>query len=182
MVSGLGGSAATIRQISGLETEQFVQLEIWARPLSAGTTGALIGNIFLTMEDSSGERAAAFRFGPAGIDYGTNIGTVWQSSGLTWDDQTWYQLTLTVDYSAKTYNFAVNGNQLNLDPIPFYNAASDDFRQLRIFRGTNQAGMIVDDLSVMPVPEPTSAMMVMCGFGMLAARRARLRSADTPTV
>jgi hypothetical protein len=69
-----------------------------------------------------------------------------------------------------------------LDPIPFYNAASDDFRQLRIFRGSNQAGMIVDDLSVLPIPEPASLTMVVCGMGLLAVRRMRRKCAEQPTV
>jgi len=179
-VSGTGGSSATIRQIGGMETEQFVQLDVWARPLTAGNTGAPIGNIFLTMEDNAGERAAAFRFGFVGgvptIDYGTNITGVWQSTGVTWEDQSWYRLTLTVDYFSKTYNFALNGTQLNFDPIPFYNPASDAFSQVRIFRGSNQAGMIVDDFSVMPVPEPTSFAMLGCGLGALLLRR-RARTA-----
>ena len=61
-----------------------VLLDIWARPLIGGSTG----NIFLTMEDSGGDRAAAFRFGASfgnTIDYGTNIGTVWQPSTTIWD-------------------------------------------------------------------------------------------------
>jgi hypothetical protein len=47
LVSGSGASAATIRQISGMETEQIVQLEVWARPLTAGNTGAPVGNLFI---------------------------------------------------------------------------------------------------------------------------------------
>jgi hypothetical protein len=174
-VSGAGASSATIRQIGGLESDRFVQLDVWARPLTAGTTGAPIGNIFLTMEDSTGDRAAAFRFGFVGgvqtIDYGTAITGVWQASGLQWAEDTWYQLTMTVDYATKTYDFAVNGAKVNANPIPFYTALSDDFRQIRIFRGSNQAGMIVDDLSVQAVPEPTVAACLTLGVLGFAVRR-----------
>jgi hypothetical protein len=89
VVSGMTGSSATIRAISGLETEQLVRLDIWVRPLTPGTTGAPIGNVFVTMEDVGGVRAAAFRFGFVNgvqtIDYGTNIGGVWAPTGLEWN-------------------------------------------------------------------------------------------------
>jgi hypothetical protein len=176
-VSGAGASSATIRQIPGLELERYVQLDIWTRPLTPGNTGAPLGNIFLTMEDSSGDRAAAFRFGFVGgaptIDYGTAITGIWQSTGLPWAEDTWYRFTMTVDYSTKTYDFAVDGVKVNGNPIPFYTALSDDFRQVRIFRGSNQAGMIVDDLTVEPVPEPTTGMILGLGLAALAVRRDR---------
>jgi len=180
IASGAAGSSATIRQIADLASERWVQLDVFARPLTAGTTGAPLGNIFLTMEDASGERAAAFRFGFVGgiptIDYGTNIGGVWQASGLPWSEDTWYHLTLTVDYLTKTYDFAVDGATVNSSPIPFYTALSDDFRQIRIFRGTNQAGMIVDDLSMQAVPEPFTPGMIALGVAALMVRRVRCAS------
>ena len=41
-----------------------MSLTAWARPLTPRTDGAVnLGNIFLTMEDWGGVRAAAFRFG-----------------------------------------------------------------------------------------------------------------------
>jgi hypothetical protein len=170
VVSGTGASNATIRAISGLETQQIVLLDIWARPLPGGN----LGNIFLTMEDSAGDRAAAFRFGTAlgtTIDYGTTVTGIWKSSEVTWTTDAWYHLTLSVNYLQKTYDFWINGTLANTEPIPFYNSASDDFRQIRIFRGSNQGGMIVDDLTV--VPEPTTAAGVMIGLAMMLSRRRR---------
>ncbi|HET6410295.1 MAG TPA: PEP-CTERM sorting domain-containing protein [Chthoniobacteraceae bacterium] len=175
LVSGAGASSATIRAISDLELEQVVRLEVWARPLNNGTSGAAMGNIFLTMEDSSGERAAAFRFGFVNgiqtIDYGTEIAGIWQATGLVWNETTWYRLTLVVDYSQKTYDFLVDGVQVNASPIAFYTSLSDDFRQIRIFRGSNQAGMIIDDLSV--VPEPGSGAVFLAAVSVLGLRRRR---------
>ena len=172
MVSGIGASNATIRLMPGLETELTVTLEIWARPLTNGSQG----NIFLTMEDSAGDRAAAFRFGTAfgaTIDYGTNIASVWQPSAVFWTSDNWYRLTLSLDYLNKTYDFAIDGTPVNSAPIPFYNAASDDFRQVRIFRGSGQAGMLVDDLNVAKtvVPEPTACTALLLSGALLLGRR-----------
>jgi len=177
MVSGSGASNATIRVIQGLEVQPIVRLDIWARPLLAGTTGASLGNIFMTMEDSASIRAAAFRFGTSfgqTIDYGTNIGSVWQPTTILWDGDTWFHLTLDVDYSTKTYNMAVNGASVTSSPIPFYNMLSTSFSQVRIFRGANQAGMIVDDFFVVAIPEPASVTFLFAAAacsGMVRRRR-----------
>jgi hypothetical protein len=82
-------------------------------------------------------------------------------------------LTLDVDYSLKTYEMSVDGVKVNTEPIPFYNGASLDFRQIRIFRGNNQAGMIVDDVRVEPVPEPGFWSGLVFGFAALVSRRMR---------
>lgn len=176
MVSGTG-TGASIRTIGGMETLPVVQLDVFARPLAA--TGAGTGNVFLTMEDAQGDRAAAFRFGVVSgnrtIDYGTNVSGFWQPTGLTWDPNSWYRITLTADYTSQTYDIAVNGTKVNVNPITFYSLNSTDFRQLRVFRGSNQAGMIVDDLRVSaPVPEPASLAALALGVGgLLRRRRAR---------
>jgi hypothetical protein len=172
VVSGAGASNATIRVITGLETKNNVLLDVWTRPLPGSTQG----NIFLTMEDAAGDRAAAFRFGTAfgnTIDYGTNVGGIWQSSNTMWNCDTWYHLTMSVDYLAKSYDFFVDGTKINASPIPFYNAASDNFVQLRIFRGTGQAGMIVDDLAVSAVPEPGGLGSLLAGGTAILLHRRR---------
>ncbi len=173
------GSGASVRPVSGLSGENDVVLDVWARPLTPGTSGAALGNIFMTMEDSAGNRAAAFRFGydtattTAHIDYGSSISGVWQTTGLAWNSDSWYRLTMSVDYAAKTYDFDVNGVRVNTSPIAFYNATSANFAQIRIFRGSNQAGMIVDDLTV--VPEPSTLACLLLGGGLFLIRRARVQ-------
>jgi hypothetical protein len=172
VVSGAGAGNATIRVISGLESEMKVLLDVWTRPLTGGSTG----NIFLTMEDPAGTRAAAFRFGPSfSIDYGTNIGGVWQASGNLWNSDTWYRLTMSLDYGTKTYDFSIDGTKINSSPIPFYNVGSTNFSQIRIFRGQNQSGMIVDDLLVV-IPEPGAIALLFAGGSALILRRRRPRS------
>jgi hypothetical protein len=175
LVGGSGGSSATIRAIPDMDTESNVLLDVWARPLGAGNPALPLGNVFMTMEDANGDRAAAFRFGAAGgaqtIDYGTAVTGIWQPSGVQWDDQSWYHLVLDVDYANKTYDFFIDGVQVNAAPIPFYTAASDNFSQVRIFRGNNQSGMILDDL-VVAVPEPAAAgILALIGCAALRRRR-----------
>ena len=60
----------------------------------------------------------------------------------------WYRITMEIDYISRTYDFKVNGTAVNTSPIPFYNPAAESFNQIRVFRGTGQAGAILDDLSV----------------------------------
>jgi hypothetical protein len=147
LVSGLGGNGPTIRAVTGLESETEVLLNVWVRPLTSSMNPT--GNVFVTMENSAGTRAAAFRFGPSqSIDYGTAVSSVWQATGKKWDPNAWYRMSMRLDYTARTYDFSIDGVQVNTNPIPFYAATSDSFSQIRIFRGTDQAGMIVDDLSV----------------------------------
>jgi hypothetical protein len=151
LVSGGGVASTTIRTITGLESQSKVTLDVWVRPLVGGNTGAPIGNTFFTVENSAGTRAAAFRLGPAqSIDYGTAITGVWQATGQLWDPNSWYHITMRLDYGTRTYDFLINDVQVNASPIAFYVSTSDSFRQVRIFRGANQAGMIVDDLNVPP--------------------------------
>lgn len=149
LVSGTGSSSATVRVISGLEAETEVMLNAWVRPLQGSANP--VGNVFVTMENSAGTRAAAVRFGPEqSIDYGTTVTGIWQASGKLWNPDTWYRITLRVSYATLTYDFLVDGVQVNTSPIPFYNAGSESFSQVRIFRGSNQSGVILDDLTVSP--------------------------------
>jgi hypothetical protein len=172
MISGAGLSNSTVRQISGLQGETKVLLDVWTRPLTSGVSG----NIFMTMEDASGVRAAAFRYGPnSSIDWGTNVTGIWQPSGLTWDSNAWDHFTLTVDYTTKTYDFAVGGVKVNTDPIPFYTGTSANFSQLRFFRGANQSGMIVDDLRTSVIPEPATSLCCLAGGAALLCCRRRSR-------
>lgn len=156
LITGPALATTTIRTITGFETNQQVTLDVWVRALSA-TAGTAINNTFLTMENAAGTRAAAFRLGPAlSIDYGSTNTGVWVATGLTADSNTWYRITMKLDYATRYYDFCVNDTKVNANPIRFYTPTSDSFRQVRIFRGTGQAGMIVDDLNVTtPAAAPT---------------------------
>lgn len=152
LVTGPALATTSIRTITGLETEQNVTLDFWVRALAAAA-GNAIGNTFITPESAAGinGRAAGFRIGPAlSIDYGL-VANAWVPTGLTADPNTWYRITMQLNYGTRTYDFLVDGVKVNANPIPFYHATSDSLRQIRIFRGANQSGMILDDLNV-PLP------------------------------
>ena len=167
LVNGVGLATATLRTVTGFETETNVTLDVWVRPLAIGTVGNAIGNVFLTMENAAGIRAAGFRLGPAlSLDYGTtNIVTPpWQATGITADSNTWYRITMNLNYGTRTYDFLLDGQKLNANPIQFYDARSDSFRQIRISRGANQAGMILDDLTVTaPAGAPRITQVTVAG-------------------
>lgn len=149
----------SVRPVEGFTTARLVSLTAWARPLTPRTDGAVIlGNIFLTMEDWGGLRTAAFRFGfdkdtgKAHIDWATDTAALWRDSGVSWTSNTWYQITLTVNYAAKTYDFLINGSKVNAEPIAFYNGNNaENLSQIRVYRGSNQAGMILDDITITDV-------------------------------
>jgi len=188
IVTGTGGSSATIRAISGLESASRAVMDVWARPLTPGadgsTVGTNLGNVFIVMEDSTGAsgRAAAFRFG-ATVDEGqlqsTSIdvfseGPGWIPTGIEWQPDTWYNVRLDADYTTKTYDVFIDGAQV-LDDTTFFNTASTNLSQIRIFRGSGQAGMILDDLSVV-VPEPgTFSLLLLAGTILTGTARARCR-------
>ena len=168
-VSGIGSSSSSFSTLSGLGTEEIIRVNAYARPLTSTVEGSNLGNIFLTLEDAGGVRAAAVRFGADGIDYHSN--NTWMPPVGDWNADSWYQLTMDVDYSTDTYNVFVDGVMVNQDPIPFYNAASTSPDRIRVFRGSNQAGMIVDDLSVTVVPEPGTLSLFAIGAGAMLIRR-----------
>ena len=176
MVSGVGANNSTVRAIPGLGGENKVTLDVWARPLPFVNSTSAAGNIFLTMEDPSNVRAAAFRFGIQfgnTIDYGSAVSNPWVPSTVLWDgtSDAWYHLTMALDYSAKTYDFTINGVKVNVDPIPFYDVGSASFDHIRIFRGSNQAGMLVDDLVVIPEPTTLGCLLAGAGAGAIWFRR-----------
>ena len=184
IVTGTGGSSATIRTVDGFDSATRAVLDVWARPLTPGadgsTVGTNLGNVFIVLEDPSGAsgRAAAFRFG-ATVDAGTiqstsidvfSEGPGWVTTGVAWQPDTWYNVQLDADYTNKTYDVYIDGAQV-MDDTTFFNTASTGLSQIRIFRGSGQAGMIVDDLSV-TIPEPSALVLVMVGgMALLTWRR-----------
>jgi hypothetical protein len=163
VIGGANVASNTTRPVAGLENSSNATFDFWVRPLSGATTG----NVFITAENAAGTRAAAVRFGPNNsIDYGTAITGVWQATGLTWNADSWYHITMKLNYADRTYDFLVNGTQVNTSPIPFYTATSDQLAQIRIFRGLGQAGVILDDLSVTgesTVESPTLSIQKQTG-------------------
>ncbi|HEX6961426.1 MAG TPA: hypothetical protein VF175_06130 [Lacipirellula sp.] len=131
------------------------------------TIGERQGNNFFGIMDSrSGSeerRVVAVRFGvdtvgpnpyenvvERHIDFGsaTAGSAVWVKSGLLWEADTWYNFRFDMDFTAKTYDFFVNGLKVNNDPIQFYHTDAIDAGKFFVSRGTNQAGSIIDDVNI----------------------------------
>lgn len=154
-----------------------VIVDYWARPLTSGlgadpagtpagnnkTIGERQGNTFVGVMDVDQKRVAAVRFGvdTVGADPYTNVverhidfgsasaGTaVWVKSGLLWEADQWYNFKFDLDFEAKKYDFYVNGVKANAEPIRFYDEAAIDASRFFVSRGTNQAGQIIDDVSI----------------------------------
>jgi hypothetical protein len=163
LVHGAGVATATVRQITGLETSPVVTIELWARALSAGTLGTATGNVFIALENASGTRAAAMRFGPSySIDYGSTNSGVWVATGLTANTNKFQKFTFKVNYQTKSYELLIDDVNIKPDGIPFYNSGSDSLRQVRISRGANQSGLILDDLNV-PAPVTITSSAISNG-------------------
>jgi hypothetical protein len=140
------------------------------------TIGERQGNVFFGIAGdndgssaATGQRAAAIRFGvdTSGSDPYTNVlerhidfasetaGTaVWVKSGLLWEADQWYNLRMDLDFTTKTYDVFVNDMKANASPITFYHPAATSAQRFFVSRGTNQAGVILDDISVTPYVEP----------------------------
>ena len=139
-LSGGDASSTTTRNVGGIPNFSKVTVDLWARPLGARPDGPNLGNVFMTLNDPAGVRAAAFRFGydsttaSTHIDYANSGSGIWFSTGIPWDTNTWYHIVFDVDYVTETYNFYVDGTKANTDPIPFYlgNRAST-FGQILFF-------------------------------------------------
>jgi hypothetical protein len=160
IISGSGAGSTSTRAIPGIADFSTVTVDVYARPLTPrADIGAInLGNIFMTLNSATGTRIAAFRFGydttaGAHIDFAENTSAIWKSTGMAWQSNTWYKITFVIDYAAQQYDFFVNDTKLNTSPIGFYqgNVAST-LGQILFFRGTSQAGMIVDDISISSTP------------------------------
>ena len=132
------------------------------------TIGEREGNMFYGVADNddgpNAQRAAAVRFGvdftgaaplygnitERHIDFATNIPGVWVKSGLLWEPDQWYNFRMELDFTAKAYDFYVNDTKVNTTPITFYHPAANAAMRFFVSKGTNQAGSILDDVSVMP--------------------------------
>lgn len=161
LTSGGGASQNSTRVITGVPNYSKVTVDLWAQPIGIRTDAASLGNIFFTLESVGGTlRAAAFRFGYDSATTNTHIdyadgavgSAVWKSTGIPWNSNTWYQITFDVDYALQTYDFSINGTKVNANPISFYTGNFvTTLGLIRVFRGTSQAGMILDDLTITSV-------------------------------
>lgn len=150
------------KSFTGLASEPHVAMDWWARPLTAGSVGSTIGsdlgNTFVGIRDAAGNRAAAVRFGVVRddsnvitgttIDFGTATTGIWVPSGQTWEGDKWYNFRFELNYAARKYDFLIDGVKMNASPIDFYAAASTSAASVFISRGQNNAGQIMDDVSV----------------------------------
>ena len=164
-----GASSQVVKPVVGIENESRVIMDVWMRGLGRGNTPAPVGNAFIALEGTDAANARAtylgFRIPHASltntfsIDYGHGSGgiaiTTWLRSGIEMNENEWYQFTALLDYDAKTYDFFLNEEEIAKN-IPFVHPNTDAFRQLRVFRGANQAGLIVDDFRV-SIPAPVTA-------------------------
>lgn len=171
---------------TGIEDSRVI-VDYWARPLTSGlgadpagtpagngkTIGERQGNTFVGIMDENRVRAAAVRFGvdTVGDDPYTNVterhidfasasagDAVWVKSGLLWEADQWYNFKFDLNYDTKKYDFYVNGEKVNSEPIRFYTETSEKATRFFVSKGTNQAGQIIDDVSVTPyVAPPTLA-------------------------
>jgi hypothetical protein len=148
--SGLGLAANAYHYFTGFETQPDITMDVWVRALG----GATIGNVFVPLEDSAGRRAAAFRIGPSySIDYGL-VANAWVPSGKTANPGEWHHIVIHANFTTKTYDFFVDDEQINSNPLPFYNNAAGNLvlptrvDRVHLFKGANQVGMIMDDLNI----------------------------------
>lgn len=148
--SGPGLAANAYRYFTGLETQPDITMDVWVRALG----GSTIGNVFVPMEDSGGRRAAAFRIGPSySIDYGL-VANAWVPSGKTANPGEWHHIKIHANYTTKTYDFFVDDEKINSNPLPFYNNAAGNLvlptrlDRVHLFKGANQIGLIMDDLNI----------------------------------
>jgi hypothetical protein len=136
------------------------------------TIGERQGNVFFGIMDSGSgsaeRRVAAVRFGvdtvgsdpytnvvERHIDFGTaTASNVWEKSGVLWEADAWYNFRFDLDFVTKTYDFFINGAKVNTQPIQFYHTDAVNAAKFFISRGTNQAGAIIDDVSVTAFQEP----------------------------
>lgn len=145
------------------------------------TIGEREGNMFFGVSGTddganppNGQRIAAVRFGvdvvpgtptppplygnitERHIDFASSNAGVWNKSGLLWTPDTWYNFRFEIDLPSKTYDFYVNDAKANVAPIAFYHAAATSVARFFVSRGTNQAGSILDDVSVTPFVPPSA--------------------------
>lgn len=151
------------RPFTGLASEPHVAMDWWARPLTAGSTGSTIGSelgdTFVGISDAAGNRAAAVRFGivrdgsnavtGTTIDFGAAATGTWVPSGRVWEADKWYNFRVELNYAARKYDFLIDGVKVNASPIDFYTADSTSATNVFVSRGQNNAGQILDDISVM---------------------------------
>lgn len=185
LATGVEGSSAVVRPFPEFSSASVVEVEFWARPLTPGADGSGIGanedNSFINIQDSAGRRAVAVKFGvnTDGDDtttpievYSSNGG--WIAAPVQWSADNWYKIGLVLDYDALTYDLYIDGTKINTSAgIDFYHMDSASFDELRIWTGSGQAGLIIDDLSI-AAPEPSALALLLTAGVATVMRRQRV--------
>lgn len=138
-----------------------LKVEYWAMP-GDGTdaTGVWIA---VEQDRSATKRAALFGFRSGLLAY--NNGAGWVNSTTAYTVGEWYQLTGVLNYDTRKWDFYVNGSPFASD-LGFYHAAHTAATSIRFYKGTNNLGMAVDDITI--VPEPSSILALICGLTGIA--------------
>lgn len=132
-------------------------VEFWAMP--GDNTDATGVWIAVEQDRSTSKRGALFGFRSGVLAY--NNGGAWVNSTTPYNVGEWYKLTGVLNYDTRKWDFYVNDN-LFASNLGFYHAAHTAANNIRFYKGTNNLGMAVDDLQI--IPEPSSLLLLASGL------------------
>lgn len=166
-VAGGTGGVALLHDFSAWSAG-LLRIEMWAMPGDPGTDST---GTWMAVEEnrSTSRRSALFGFRSGVIAY--NNGAAWVNSPTNYTPGQWYKFTSLIDYSTRTWSLLINDAPFASN-LGFWHAAHTFASSIRLFKGTNNVGMAVDDLTI--VPEPASVLALAMGLaGFAGALRRR---------
>lgn len=132
-------------------------VQFWAMP--ADNTDATGTWIAVEQDRSTSKRSALFGFRSGVLAY--NNGAGWVNSTTPYNLGEWYKLTGVLNYDTRKWDFYVN-DVLFASNLGFYHTAHTAANNIRFYKGTNNVGMAVDDLEI--IPEPSSVLALLTGM------------------